>query len=223
MATLDLEQFSQQIEARLATARREPTWQPSEVSEFMATLAPRRRDFEEVAPRLVRTIIRPRAEALVVRFPNAKCDRTEDPYRCTCWFGYCDRLPADARVEIAVEHDERIENLVIRYELYIMPVFLKFERHDELTMPLAGADEQKIADWVEAKLLAFLDTYLRLDRGRDDFEDEVVVDPVCGMRMSRSSAGAQTDYKGHPYYFCTDECRQRFEREPLRYVRFEVA
>lgn len=217
-----LEQFSQQIEARLSAAGREPSWQPSEVSAFMATLAPRRRDFEEVAPRLVRTIIRPRAEKLAARFRNAKCDRAEDPYRCTCWFGYCDRFSADAKIEIAVEHDERIENLIIRYELYITPAFLKFEPHDQLTMPLAGADERKIADWVEAKLLAFLDTYLRLDRGRDDFEDEVVVDPVCGMRMSRSSADAHTDYKGHPYYFCTDDCRRRFEEEPLHYVQFNT-
>jgi YHS domain-containing protein len=216
------EQFSRQIQARLAAAGREPHWRPSDVSDFMASLVPRRRDFEEVAPRLVRDIIRTRMEALVAKFPNAKCDRAEDAYRCTCWFGYCERFPADVRVDLTVEHDERIENLIVRYELYIMPVFLKFEPHDTLTVPLAGADDV-IADWVEAKLLCFLDTYLRLDRGRDDFENEVVIDPVCGMRISRSSAGAQLDYKGHPYYFCTDDCRQRFEQEPLRYAKFELA
>lgn len=179
-------------------------------------------DFEEVAPRLVRDIIRPRTEALVAQFPNAKCDRAEDAYRCTCWFGYRERFPADTRIELAVEHDERIENLIVRYELYIMPVFLKFEPHDGLTVPLEAVDDQTIANWVEAKLLNFLDTYLRLDRGGDDFEDEVVIDPVCGMRISRSSSGAQLDYKGHLYYFCTDDCRQRFEQQPLRYVRFEI-
>ncbi|MBX9792600.1 MAG: YHS domain-containing protein [Pirellulales bacterium] len=218
-----LEQFSRQIQARLAAAGREPHWQPSDVADFMATLAPRRRDFEEVAPRLVRDIIRPRMEALVAQFPNAKCDRAEDAYRCTCWFGYRERFPTDARVELAVEHDERIENLVIRYELSMLPVFLKFEPHDKLTAPLVAVDDRIVADWVEAKLLNFLDTYLRLDRGQDDFEDEVVIDPVCGMRISRSSAGARTDYKGHSYFFCTDDCRRQFEEEPLRYVRFEVA
>ena len=217
-----LEEFSREVQARLAAAGREPHWRPSDVSDFMAGLAPRRRDFEEVAPRLVRDIIRARIEALVTLFPNAKCDRSEDAYRCTCWFGYCERFPADARVELAVEHDERIENLLIRYELSMLPAFLKFEPHDRLTVPLARVDDQIVADWVEVKLINLLDTYLRLDRGRDDFEDEVVVDPVCGMRISRSSAGAQLDYKGHPYYFCTDDCRQRFEQQPARYVRFEL-
>ena len=217
-----LEEFSRQIEARLAAARHEPNWQPGQTAQFMAELAPRRHLFEEIAPRIVTAIIRPRFESLASFFPNAKLDRADRGYRCACWFGYCERFPADTKVEIAVEHDERIENLVVRYELYIMPVFLKFDAHDKLTMPLGAVGDQAIADWVEAKLLTFLDTYLRLDRGQDDFDDEVVIDPVCAMRISRSSAGATMDYRGHPYYFCSEDCHRRFSEDPLRYVRFEV-
>ena len=217
-----LEEFSRQIEARLAAARREPRWQPAETAQFMAELGARRRQFEEIAPRIVKTIIQPRLQAVACYFPNAAPDRVDRNDRSAYWFGYCERFPADAKVEIAVEHDERIESLVIHYELYIMPVFLKFDAHDKLTMPLGAVADHTIADWTEAKLLGFLYTYLRLDRGDDDFVDEIVVDPVCGMRISRSSAGTTMDYRGHPYYFCTDECRQRFAKEPLRYVRFEI-
>lgn len=217
-----LEQFSRGIEARLAAARREPNWQPAATAQYMGELAPRRRLFEEVALRLVRSIVRPRVELLASFFPNARLDRPEHEDRCACWFGYCERFPADTKVEIAVEHDERIENLVIHYELYIMPVFLKFDPHDKLTISLGGVDDQAVGEWVETKLLSFIDTYLRLDRGADDFEDEVVIDPVCGMRISRSSAGAEADFRGHPYYFCSEECRQRFAQEPMRFIKFEV-
>lgn len=217
-----LEEFSRQIEARLVAARHEPRWQPAETVQFMAELEPRRRRFEEIAPRLVDTIVRPRLQAVASYFPNAAPDRADRSDRSAYWFGYCERFPADTKVEIAVEHDERVDNLVIHYELYIMPVFLKFDPHDKLTMPLDKVDEVAIEDWVEAKLLGFLDTYLRIDRGEEDFEDEVVVDPVCGMRISRSSAGATIDYRGHPYYFCTDECRQRFAKAPMQYIRFET-
>jgi YHS domain-containing protein len=217
-----MEEFSRQIEARLAAARREPHWRPAETAQFMAELEPRRRQFEEIAPRLVNAIIRPRLQAVASHFPNAAPDKADRSDRSAYWFGYCERFPADTRVEIAVEHDERIENIVVRYELYIMPVFLKFDPHDKLTLPLGSVDERAVATWVEAKLLAFLDTYLQLDRGQDDFEDEVVVDPVCGMRISRSSAGATMDYRGHPYYFCSEDCHRRFSEEPLRYVRFET-
>ncbi len=41
MAALEL--FSQQIEARLAAARREPRWQAAETTQFMAELELRRR------------------------------------------------------------------------------------------------------------------------------------------------------------------------------------
>ena len=37
-----LEQFTQQIEVRLATTRREPNWQAAETAQFMAELEPRR-------------------------------------------------------------------------------------------------------------------------------------------------------------------------------------
>lgn len=217
-----LEEFSRQIEARLAAARREPRWQPAETAQFMAELEPRRRQFEEIAPRLVKAIIRPRLQAVALHFPNAAPDRGDRSDRSTFWFGYCERFPADSKVEIAIEHDERIEHLVMHYELYIMPAFLKFDPHDKLTMSLGHVDDNTIANWVETKLLAFLDTYLRLDRGQDNFEDEVVVDPVCDMRISRSMAGATMDYRGHPYYFCSAECRQRFAKEPMQYIRFEI-
>ena len=217
-----LEEFSRQIEARFAAARREPYWQAAETAQYMAEIEPRRRRFEEIAPRLVKAIIRPRLQAVASYFPNAAPDRADRSDRGAYWFGYCERFPADVKVEIAVEHDERIENLVIHYELYIMPVFLKFDAIDKLTMPLGKVDEEAIEDWVEARLLGFLDTYLRLDRGEEDFEDVVVVDPVCGMRISRSSAAASMDYRGHPYYFCSEDCRQRFAKEPMQYIRFET-
>jgi YHS domain-containing protein len=220
----DLEQFSRAIESRLAQTRREPDWEVAEVARFMAQFEPRRRAFEEIAPRLVQTIIRPRIEALASYFPNAALDASKRLDRCACWFGYCERFPAETKVEIAVEHDERIESLVLHYQLSIIPVFIKFDADDKLTVPLAsdGPDQSAIAAWVEARLLGFLDTYLRLDRGTDDFEDLAAVDPVCGMRIRCSAAGAKMDYRGHPYYFCTDECRRRFAEEPLRYVRFEL-
>ena len=74
-----LEEFSRQIEARLAVARREPRWQAAETAQFMAELEPRRRQFEEIAPRLVKAIIRPRLQAVASYFPNAAPDKKVNP------------------------------------------------------------------------------------------------------------------------------------------------
>jgi len=31
-----------------------------------------------------------------------------------------------------------------------MPVFLKFDAHDKMTIPLGAVDDQAVANWVEA-------------------------------------------------------------------------
>ena len=218
----DLDQFSRQIESRLSGARREPAWQPVEVAQFMVDIESRRKSFDELAPRLIRSIICPRMKLLASYFLNAELDRIEHRDRCRCSFGYCERFPATVSVEISIEHDERIEMLLLRYEVAMYPIFQKFEAHDKLPVLMQEVNEQAIIEWVEHKLLGFVETYLRIDKGDDSFEDEVAIDPVCNMRIGRSSAKAQLDYAGHSYYFCSDECRQRFSQEPLRYIQFKT-
>ncbi len=44
------------------------------------------------------------------------------------------------------------------------------------------------------------------------------VDPVC--RMNIKTAGAKSAvYKGRPYYFCSQSCRDKFEGAPASYVK----
>jgi Cu+-exporting ATPase len=63
-----------------------------------------------------------------------------------------------------------------------------------------------------------------LDDGRVSFGDPaaeahtLVEDPVCGKQLRRMDAEAATDYHGHLYYFCSLECKQRFQVGPNRYI-----
>jgi YHS domain-containing protein len=43
------------------------------------------------------------------------------------------------------------------------------------------------------------------------------LDPVCD-RLVRTQAALASVHDGHVYYFCSPQCRQRFETEPARYV-----
>lgn len=43
-------------------------------------------------------------------------------------------------------------------------------------------------------------------------------DPVCGMAVEKSTAAASTEHEGRTYYFCSEGCRQTFEREPEKYT-----
>ena len=40
------------------------------------------------------------------------------------------------------------------------------------------------------------------------------LDPVCGMSITPERIAAELEFEGHPLYFCSAACRQRFEASP---------
>ncbi len=42
-------------------------------------------------------------------------------------------------------------------------------------------------------------------------------DPVCGMTVE-SKAAKSSVHDGHVYYFCSQDCRQKFEDSPIAYL-----
>ncbi|MGD9722641.1 MAG: YHS domain-containing protein [Pirellulales bacterium] len=219
---MDLEQFRREVQRRVTAANAEPKWSAEAAAQYMAGLEPRRKRFLEVARRLIADVIEPRMPVVAGQFVNAQADRNAHDDRSVWWFGFCERFPVTARLEISVGHNETIEQVQVRYELDLMPTFSKYDSHDRFAMPLDAVDDDISANWVEQKILDFLSTYLTVDRGRDDFEDESVTDPVCGMRIRRSAAVASCEFKGHPYFFCSPACRGRFDAAPEHYVTVRV-
>ena len=47
-------------------------------------------------------------------------------------------------------------------------------------------------------------------------------DPVCGMIVDPHTAKHRHMYEGHPYYFCSAKCRERFTADPTKYLAPEV-
>lgn len=46
-------------------------------------------------------------------------------------------------------------------------------------------------------------------------------DPVCGMnvREDNKDQNLRSQYRGQDYYFCSDKCRQEFDRNPANFTR----
>jgi len=45
------------------------------------------------------------------------------------------------------------------------------------------------------------------------------IDPVCGMEIARDAKSKlYLSVQGHSYYFCTEKCRNEFERDPAKYT-----
>lgn len=217
----DLLEFEKQLKEQLTRVTREPHWEPGEAERYMVEMNARRERFVLIANRLITSVIQPRLEILAARFSNATRPSNEPSACCSYWFGYCERFPTSTKVSFTIEHDVRFEKVVVRYDAAMMPVFIKLMEHDTLTFTLDEVQDDLVATWVETRLLDFLDAYLRIDRGAD-FTDEATTDPVCGMRISRSTAKASDSYRGHPYFFCSSECQEAFAREPRAYVEVKT-
>lgn len=47
---------------------------------------------------------------------------------------------------------------------------------------------------------------------------DTVKDPVCKMELKRSDAEATAEYNGRTLYFCTEQCKETFEKNPENYI-----
>lgn len=47
-------------------------------------------------------------------------------------------------------------------------------------------------------------------------------DPVCGMQVEKQTAAARSEYQGQEYYFCSEGCKSKFDREPEKYAGGEA-
>ena len=45
-----------------------------------------------------------------------------------------------------------------------------------------------------------------------------VKDPVCSMEVDKKEAEFTSQYGGKTYYFCSEDCKQQFERRPEQFA-----
>jgi uncharacterized membrane protein YraQ (UPF0718 family)/YHS domain-containing protein len=48
--------------------------------------------------------------------------------------------------------------------------------------------------------------------------NNLVVDPVCKMKIKPEAAPEQISYRGNTYYFCCSSCRKVFEKAPAKFI-----
>ena len=46
-----------------------------------------------------------------------------------------------------------------------------------------------------------------------------VIDPVCGRQVEPSRAAGESAFQQQTYYFCSQDCKAKFDREPLKYIQ----
>ncbi len=61
----------------------------------------------------------------------------------------------------------------------------------------------------------------RPEQAEKEKEVKVTMDPVCGMKVKPEEAAATYEHKGKTYYFCALACKEKFEKEPEKFVGAE--
>ena len=51
---------------------------------------------------------------------------------------------------------------------------------------------------------------------------EAVKDPVCGMEVGNVKKAPSEEYKGKVYYFCSENCKKAFKKDPASYTAKEA-
>lgn len=44
------------------------------------------------------------------------------------------------------------------------------------------------------------------------------IDPVCGMHVDEEETVRQSEYLDAEYYFCSEDCKHKFDQRPEDYV-----
>lgn len=47
----------------------------------------------------------------------------------------------------------------------------------------------------------------------------MVIDPVCKMSIDENKTSLKSNNKGQIYYFCSPSCKQKFDKQPEKYIR----
>lgn len=215
-----MQNLEQRIKDKLAEHQGRIENHRNDLGKQMAQVDQRHQRFTALADRLTAEIIRPRLAKLASFFENAE---VLDPERAgrhlgVCVFKHTTRFPATARLELGLSYDRQAANLLLLCRLQILPIFFDFPKQDEHLLPLESVKDDDVAVWFEDKIAAFLDAYLRVETHDHYQTDNMVIDPVCGMSINKLHAAARMDHQGVTYYFCVEDCRNKFAEDPDNYL-----
>jgi YHS domain-containing protein len=118
---------------------------------------------------------------------------------------------ARVRLRLSATHDDDIRNLVLGYDLEILPIFIKYNPHAELAIPLDKADRATVENWLDDRLIEFAQTYVTIHFTDQYQKDHMVTDPVANVRFPKVFAQSSLEKGGKTYYFISDQTRREFE------------
>jgi YHS domain-containing protein len=161
----------------------------------------------------LRKVWEPRLDALVQRFGDKVSVKPDlQPARRAATFSFKSPV-AHVVLTFSASTDTDVRKLVLNYDLDILPILMRFERHSALEMPLDKVDPEAVAQWIEDRIIDFVKTYAAVHENQYYLKDYLVEDPIAKVQFPKYAAAATLERQGKTYYFISDETRREFEQK----------
>ena len=209
----DTSSLASRIDAQFADVQQKvAAFQQSAEKEYVAREQRYQQQYLPAVARLV-DLIKPRLQLLADKFkdkvqvsPTVTAHQRQVTYRFS--------VPI-ARIELTfrVSHDLDVRNVVFDQDLDVLPILMQFDKHSQLTVSLDRIDEQKVVQWIDDRIVAFVQTFAEIHQNRYYQKDILVTDPVAGVEMPKFAAKCSLESGGKTYYFVSEETRREFESQ----------
>ncbi|MBL9161652.1 MAG: hypothetical protein JNL18_02800 [Planctomycetaceae bacterium] len=159
----------------------------------------------------LREVWRPRLEALSREFgdrlkvtPNVTPGRREALFEATSPL-------ASIKLKFTASANADVTELVLTYDLDILPILMKFERHAEIAFPLDKVNESQLTEWIDDRIITFVQTYLEMHSNQYYLQDHMVEDPIAHVRFPKFAAGATRQRGKETLYFISESTAAEFK------------
>ncbi len=213
-------ELEHRIEAELAAARQRTEALRAEIAKGYEGLPERYDRFVALSERILKSPRSGQLKKLAAAFDHAKLTRSHDRagYHGVVEFRYTPRFPALATVAIHMRPDAQFRNVTFSFDVQLTPAFIKYQPHEEISYPLSAVDLDAAFTWVDNRIVDFVRTYTELETAEEYQQENLVTDPVLGLRFSRIHALGHEEYRGHTVYFLTADSQAVFRKDPEAFV-----
>ena len=168
--------------------------------------------YEKAQARVVE-VAKPRLEALATRV-GERMAVTPSVYQTRRAAKFEFQSPqAYITLTFSVAPDRQLKNVVVEYDLDIVPVLMQYESHAVFTSPIDALDTAGLAKWLDDRIVGFVELFIGLYDHKVYATGEYVTDPVAQVRFPKFAAAATLEHDGQTYFFIDERTKQDFVRQ----------
>jgi YHS domain-containing protein len=155
----------------------------------------------------------PRLQALAEKFgEKVQVKPAITPLQRAAKFSFNSPLAA-IDLTFAVSADFEVRNVLLDYNLHVLPILMKFEPHRRMEFPVDKVDTAAIGNWLDDRIVEFVQTYLALHQNQYYLQGKTVTDPVSGTQFPKYAAADSLQHDGQTYHFIGAETRREFQKQ----------